>query len=201
MHIKRRIYERLNHTKKNKLISIIPNDITIYTNNIHVGHHRKQYSNKSVTHNDITTIDSKNNKAISKQNTIQYSESQSSVGTSIDSDASFHNLRQKRNNNKRLPTNWEDIELNINFDDNIHSNSYISLPTKIGTVRKNINNNTYNNNSNSSESDFSLARLNKRMRYSSNTKLDRTGTNIRVHNKNINNNKLGKKKKKIQIII
>ena len=35
------------------------------------------------------------------------------------------------------------------------------------------------------------------MRYSSNKKLDRTGTNIRVHNKNINNNKLGKKKEKV----
>ena len=85
----------------------------------------------------------------------------------------------------------------MNFDDNIHSDSYISLPKQIGTVRKNINNNTYNNNSNSSQSDFSLARLNKRRRYSSNKKLDRTSTNIRVHNKNINNNKLGKQKDKI----
>ena len=101
------------------------------------------------------------------------------------------------NNNKLLPTNLEDIEVNINFDDNIHSDLYISLATKIGTVRKNINNNTYNNNSNSSKSDFSFARLNKRRRYCSNKKLDRTGTNIRVHNKNINNNKLGKQKDKI----
>ena len=36
---------------------IIPNGITIYINNINVGHHRKQYSKKLVTHNDITTID------------------------------------------------------------------------------------------------------------------------------------------------
>ena len=146
---------------------IIPNGITIYTNKINVGHHRKQYSNELVTHNDITTIDIQKNKAISKEHNIQFSESQSSVGISTDSDSSFNNLQQKRNNNKRLTTNLEDIEVNINFDDNKHSDSYISLPTKIGTVRKTINNNTYNNNSNSPKSDFSLARLTKRRRYCS----------------------------------
>ena len=128
MHIKDVSTGDINHTKKNKHISIISNDITIYTNNINVGHHRKQYSNKSVTHNDITNIGIKNNEAISKQNTIQYSESQSSVGTSTDSDTSFYNLKQKKNNNKRLYTTLEDIEVNINFDDNIHSDSYISIP-------------------------------------------------------------------------
>ena len=74
-------------------------------------------------------------------------------------------MQQTRHNYKRLPTNLEDIEVHINFDDNKHSDSYISLPKKIDTARKNINYNTYNNNSNSSESDFSLARLNKRRRY------------------------------------
>ena len=58
-----------------------------------------------------------------------------------------------------MPTNLEDIEINFNFDDNIHSGTYISLPTKIGNVRNNINNTTYFNNMNSSESDFSLVRL------------------------------------------
>ena len=81
-------------------------------------------------------------------------------------------------------TNLEDIEANINFDDNTNSDTYISLPTKIGKVRKNINNAKYNNTSNSSESDFSLARFKKRRRYSSNKRLDRTDTNIRVHTKN-----------------
>ena len=123
----------------NKRIPIIPNGITIYTNNINVGHNRKQYSNELVTHNDITTIDIQKNKAISKEHNIQFSESQSSVGISTDSDSSFNNLQQKRNNNKRLTTNLEDIEVNINFDDNKHSDSYISLPTKIGIVRKTIN--------------------------------------------------------------
>ena len=33
----------INHTKKNKHMPIIPNGITIYTNSITVGHHRKQY--------------------------------------------------------------------------------------------------------------------------------------------------------------
>ena len=66
-----------------------------------------------------------------------------------------------------MNTNLEDIEVNLTFDDNKHSDSYIALPTKIVTVRKPINNNTFNNNSNSSESDFSLARLTKRRRYCS----------------------------------
>ena len=81
----------------------------MYSNIIHVGHHNKHYSNQSTTHNDITTIDIKNNKAIPKQNNIQYSDSCSSVRPSTDSDTSFHNLKQKRNNNKHLPTNLEDI--------------------------------------------------------------------------------------------
>ena len=59
----------INHTKNNN-IPIIPNGITIYTNHINVGHHRKQYSNKLVTHNDITTIEIQKNKAILKQHTI-----------------------------------------------------------------------------------------------------------------------------------
>ena len=167
MHIKDVSTGDINHTKKNKHISIISNDITIYTNNINVEHHRKQYSNKSVTHNDITTIEIQKNKAILKQHTIQFSEIQSSVEISTDSNSSFNNLQQTRNNYKRLTTNLKDIEVNITFDDNKHSDSYIALPTKIVTVRKTINNNTYNNNSNSSESDFSLALLTKRRRYCS----------------------------------
>ena len=100
-----------------------------------------------------------------------------------------------------MPTNLEDIGANINFDDNTYSDTYISLPTKIGNVRKIINNTTNNNTSNSSESDFSLARLKKWRKYSFNKRLDRTGTNIRVHNKNKKNNKLGKKNDKVTIII
>ena len=158
--------EDISHTKINN-IPIIPNGITIYTNHINVGHHRKQYSNKLVTQNDISTIEIQKNKAIAKQHNIQFSDSQSSVGISTDSDSSLNNIQKTRHNYKRLPTNLEDIEVHINFNDNKHSDSYISLPKKIETVRKNINHNTYNNNSNSSESDFFLARLNKRRRYCS----------------------------------
>ena len=85
----------INHTKQNKNMSIFPNGNTIYSNTIHVQHHRKQYSNQSNTHNDIPTIDIKNNKAIPKQNNIQYSDSYSSVRISTDSDTSFYNLKQK----------------------------------------------------------------------------------------------------------
>ena len=158
--------EDINNTKNNN-IPIIPNGITIYTNHINVGYHRKQYSNKLVTQNDISTIEIQKNKAIAKQHNIQFSDSQSSVGISTDSDSSVNNIQQTRHNYKRLTTNLEDIEVHINFDDNKHSDSYIALPTKIVTVRKPINNNTFNNNSNSSESDFSLARLTKRRRYCS----------------------------------
>ena len=160
----------INHMNNNN-IPIIPNGITIYTNHINVGHHRKQYSNKLVTHNDITTIEIQKNKAILKQHTIQFSESQSSVGISTDSNSSFNNLQQTRNNYKRLTTNLEDIEVNLTFVDNKHSDSYIASPTNIVTVRKTIHNNTFNNNSNSSESDFSLARLIKRRRYCFKTKI------------------------------
>ena len=58
-------------------------------------------------------------------------------------------------------TNLEDIGANINFDDSIYSGKYISVPTKIGDVGKLFYNTTYNNTSNSSESDFTLARLSK----------------------------------------
>ena len=84
----------IRHTKQ-KNISIIPNGTTIYSNTIPVGHHRKKNSNLSTTHNDITTIDMKNNKAIPTQNNIQYSDSYSSVRTTTDSDKSFHNLPKK----------------------------------------------------------------------------------------------------------
>ena len=134
---------------------------------------------------------------ISKQHNLPFSESQSSVGISTDSDSSINNIQQNRNNNKRLTTNLEDIAVNLTFDDNNNSDSYIALPKKIVTVRKPITNNTFNNNSNSSESDFSLARLTKRRRYCSKKKLDSTGTNIKTHNKNPNNNKLVKQQEKI----
>ena len=95
-----------------------------------------------------------------------------------------------------MPTNLEYIEANVNFDDSTYSGKYILLPRKIGNIRKRYNT-TYNNTRNSSESDFSHARLNKRRRYSSNKRPARNSTNIRVHNKNINYKKLGKKKDKI----
>ena len=95
-----------------------------------------------------------------------------------------------------MPTNLEYIEANVNFDDSTYSGKYILLPRKIGNIRKRYNT-TYNNTRNSSESDFSHARLNKRRRYSSNKRIARTATNMRVHNKNNNNTKSGKKKDKI----
>ena len=58
-----------------------------------------------------------------------------------------------------MPTHLEDIGTNIRFGDSTYSCKYISLPTKIGNVRKNIYNTNYNNTSNLSESDFSLVRL------------------------------------------
>ena len=95
-----------------------------------------------------------------------------------------------------MPTNLEYIEANVNFDDSIYSGKYILLPTEIGNIRKRYNT-TYNNTRNSSDSDFSHARLNKRRRYSSNKWIARTATNMRVHNKNNNKTKSGKKKDKI----
>ena len=96
-----------------------------------------------------------------------------------------------------MTTNLKGTGTNINFDDSTYNGTYISFPTKIVNVRKHVYNTTYNNTSNSSESDFFLARLNKRRRYSSNKRPARNSTNIRVHNKNINYKKLGKKKDKI----
>ena len=96
-----------------------------------------------------------------------------------------------------MTTNLEDSGANINFNDSTYSGTYISLPTKIDNVRKYIYNTTDNNTSSLSESDFSLARLNKRRRYTSNKRPTRNTTNIRVHSKNNNNNKLEKKKDKV----
>ena len=110
---------------------------------------RKRFSKLLLTVNNKTTTNIQKETAICNQHT-----SSSSVGISTDSDSSFHTQQPKRKN------------INLSFADNDNRDSYIALPTKIVTIRNHITNNTFNDN-NSSDSEFSLSRFNKRRRYCS----------------------------------